>query len=509
MADATILSFGQLISAGSTAISASSATALDIEDTAGQDYITVDTTNEKLIFATNGVDRLTVNKSGRLELGFLSSADGATDYTGTGNVAIGDATTLSSVGNNVVANNIAIGSDALKSLSGTGSAGSVDNVAIGQDAMESATTAYGNVCIGKDAGQAMTTSGNNIFLGRKAGFSTDTGSQNVCIGEDAGYSIGSSTHNNTIVGGTESGKLLTSAQCVLLGANIAPAMTAGANTIAIGYQAAANVAGGSANSNTSLGNNNIYIGALTRTSRAGALTSPAVAAVTNSMTLGYNATERGSNSVVLGPTTNLSTFFYGSVRAKNVGTTQLSGSIDPTASTTVTGVNTLFLDELAIGDRITVSSETRTVTAIASNTSLTVDAATTNTANDTSPDKLPAHLVLSDSSGNADFIVDDAGKVGIGKVPAYALDVLVDAAGTFAAYIKNDSASGDCLYLTTDATGGDFILHCASPVSADAFRVAANGGLSVGSLPTSNSGLAAGDIYADGSGDGATLKIKK
>jgi hypothetical protein len=71
----------------------------------------------------------------------------------------------------------------------------------------------------------------------------------------------------------------------------------------------------------------------------------------------------------------------------------LTGSIDPAASTTVPGVNTLFLSEISVGDEIVVSSETRTVSAIASNTSLTVSAATTNTANDTTPDCNPTALV--------------------------------------------------------------------------------------------------------------------
>ena len=81
------------------------------------------------------------------------------------------------------------------------------------------------------------------------------------------------------------------------------------------------------------------------------------------------------------------------------GTTfTLSGSIDPTASTTVTGVSTEFLTELSIGDEIVVSSETRVVTAIASDTSLTVSVATTNTANDASPDcnpVAPVDVILS------------------------------------------------------------------------------------------------------------------
>ena len=81
------------------------------------------------------------------------------------------------------------------------------------------------------------------------------------------------------------------------------------------------------------------------------------------------------------------------IKLTDGATFTLTGSIDPTASTLVSGVNTLFLSELSIGDEIVVSSETRTVSAITSNTALSVTAATTNTANDTSPDCNPTASV--------------------------------------------------------------------------------------------------------------------
>ena len=67
----------------------------------------------------------------------------------------------------------------------------------------------------------------------------------------------------------------------------------------------------------------------------------------------------------------------------------LTGTIDPIADPTVTGVGTLFLTEVQVGDEIIVTGETRTVASIASNTSLEVTVATTNTANDTTPDCSP------------------------------------------------------------------------------------------------------------------------
>ena len=76
----------------------------------------------------------------------------------------------------------------------------------------------------------------------------------------------------------------------------------------------------------------------------------------------------------------------------------LTGSIDPTASTTVVGVGTKFLTELSIGDEIVVSSEIRIVTAIATDLSLTVSVATANTGNDATPDcnpVAPVDVILS------------------------------------------------------------------------------------------------------------------
>ena len=69
--------------------------------------------------------------------------------------------------------------------------------------------------------------------------------------------------------------------------------------------------------------------------------------------------------------------------------TVLTGTIDPAASTTVPGSSTKFTTELSVGDSILVSGETRVVTAIASDTSLTVDVAFTDNANDSTPERVP------------------------------------------------------------------------------------------------------------------------
>ena len=74
-------------------------------------------------------------------------------------------------------------------------------------------------------------------------------------------------------------------------------------------------------------------------------------------------------------------------------TFELTGEINATASTTIAGVSTLFLSEVSPGDEIVVSSETRTVSTVTSNTALTLTTATTDTSNDNSPDCNPTALV--------------------------------------------------------------------------------------------------------------------
>jgi len=81
------------------------------------------------------------------------------------------------------------------------------------------------------------------------------------------------------------------------------------------------------------------------------------------------------------------------IKLTDGATFTLTGSIDPTASTTVTGVGTAFLSEVSIGDEIVVTGETRTVSDIASDTSLTVSSAFSDNSNDTTPDCNPTALV--------------------------------------------------------------------------------------------------------------------
>ncbi|MBO6556475.1 MAG: Ig-like domain-containing protein [Pseudomonadales bacterium] len=73
---------------------------------------------------------------------------------------------------------------------------------------------------------------------------------------------------------------------------------------------------------------------------------------------------------------------------------RLTGAIDPDGTTSVTGVGTLFELELAVGDRLKVGEQVSTITAIASDTSLTVDSAFDDGGNDVSPERIAAPAYL-------------------------------------------------------------------------------------------------------------------
>ena len=129
-------------------------------------------------------------------------------------------------------------------------------------------------------------------------------------------------------------------------------------------------------------------------------------------------------------------------------TSVISGSIDPTASTSVTGVGTYFSSELQVGDRITVSGETRTIVAIASNTGLTVDVAFTDNANDTSVDRLPAALVVTDSSGTAKVTVADNGNLNV-----WSGVISVGTASQAGSLVVSDGSNNTVTFNTNSLTG--------------------------------------------------------
>ena len=98
----------------------------------------------------------------------------------------------------------------------------------------------------------------------------------------------------------------------------------------------------------------------------------------------------------------------------------LTGSIDVTGTNVnVPGTGTKFLSELAIGDAILVTGETRTIATITNDTTATVTAAWgSDLANDTSPECNPAAFTVIRDTGDLGMVLDDNGLVGLGEVPS-------------------------------------------------------------------------------------------
>lgn len=88
----------------------------------------------------------------------------------------------------------------------------------------------------------------------------------------------------------------------------------------------------------------------------------------------------------------------------------LTGTADPDGDTTPPGTGTKFTTELQVGDRITINAETRTVTVITNDTTITVDTAFTNTAS-AAITRLPAALRVANSSGVNQLLVQDNGNI--------------------------------------------------------------------------------------------------
>lgn len=114
--------------------------------------------------------------------------------------------------------------------------------------------------------------------------------------------------------------------------------------------------------------------------------------------------DAGSNTQYVNQATSAQTLQTGSTLIKPLASTVIAGSIDPGASTSVTGVGTKFLSQLQAGDKIVVSGETRTIISIASDTTLTVDRPFSDNANDTTIDRLPAALVVRNSTSTKNVL---------------------------------------------------------------------------------------------------------
>jgi hypothetical protein len=327
-----------------------------------------------------------------------SGAPGAQVLTGAyGGIAIGAGATALIVGAKVTAyGGIAIGCS--DTVNNGASASGVYSIAIGTKTVTSLQSA---IAIGFDA--------------------SASGLGSIAIGGNDGVLSAATTNgSNAIAMGA--GASATAQYTVAIGRATASANSA----VAVGYLSSATQSSSSAYGADAdaTGSGSCAFGASTDAtgSQATAIGSGAQATANGAIAIGTNADGYASeatavNAIQIGAGINNvahSVQFGSPLLAPGIlgkATSVLTGTIDPVASTTVTGVGTRFRQELKVGDRITVSGETRLVTAIASETSLTVNTAFSDNANDLTPDKIPAIVSLVDSSGNLILWVQSDGAI--------------------------------------------------------------------------------------------------
>ena len=200
--------------------------------------------------------------------------------------------------------NTVFGSDALSNVI----AGSLaeKNSAFGRRALFAITEGADNTAVGFQALEYSTTGSHNTALGSGAiGLST-TGSQNVAVGWRAMYTTGASDISSSTAVGYEAGRYINGANgltAVGSGALRGTTTTSvtGTNNTALGLQAGTSVTTGS---------NNLFLGAES---------SIGTGSDNNSIVIGYNAIGIGSNTVVLGNSSIVTTALRGNVLINNSG----------------------------------------------------------------------------------------------------------------------------------------------------------------------------------------------
>ena len=182
---------------------------------------------------------------------------------------------------------------------GRGSGGISSNVAVGQNALAANTTAQNSTAVGQNALQSNIDGGSNTAVGSSALEANTTGSQNVAVGLQALYQ--NTTGSSNFAGGY--GALYyntTGTNNIAVGEAALKNNTTGTNKTAIGY--AAGQFRGTGTDTHITGTGGIYIGYQARGSANGQ---------TNEIVIGVDALALGSNTAVIGATSQTAATIYG------------------------------------------------------------------------------------------------------------------------------------------------------------------------------------------------------
>ena len=130
-------------------------------------------------------------------VGHNSSNGSSTDYS----VLVGNKTAQYTTG----ANNVAVGYEA--GLGVTGTSTFANTVAVGYQALTALTTGTSNTAVGYQAGAALTAAGSNTFFGYQAGYQSSSAfsTDNTFIGSGAGSSLTTGAYSGIVAVGSGAG----------------------------------------------------------------------------------------------------------------------------------------------------------------------------------------------------------------------------------------------------------------------------------------------------------------
>jgi hypothetical protein len=274
----------------------------------------------------------------------MGNEAGKTLTTGLKNIIIGDlagSSTGIDINDNIIigenagqnmnsSNIIAIGTNAGKNnTTGTG------NFYIGQDAGKQNTTSSDNLIIGKEAGKSLTSGdGKNIFIGTQSGLFNETGINNLAIGTNT-LRAGTNTANTIAIGNEACKNITTGINNIGIGIESLNTLTTGDNNVCMGYQTGKNLTtsnciliGTNTGTGITTGENNIGFGNFAlRYTTTGA----------NNVAIGYQAlyvNTIGNNNIAMGyealnnNLTRSDNIAFGSSSGKFLGETDTDANLD-------------------------------------------------------------------------------------------------------------------------------------------------------------------------------------
>jgi hypothetical protein len=247
--------------------------------------------------------------------------------TSTGNVGIGTTSpsqkldVVGKIALNDGGNSVFIGTDA--GLNDDASANR--NVGVGHRSLYSNTTGNHNTANGYHSLYSNTEGNNNTANGFSSLYSNTTGNNNTANGYASLYS-NTTSNSNTAIGRDSLYSNTTGGRNTATGKDSLRANTTGENNTANGHQSGRYISNGT--TENTITNNSIYLGSNTK-----ALADNQ----TNQIVIGYDATGLGSNTVVLGNDSIVTTALKGNV---GIGTTAPGAKLTIPTGNIVFGANT-------------------------------------------------------------------------------------------------------------------------------------------------------------------------